>query len=374
MSLPTSSPTLKSSSRLTGGDVSTWLQGEASKCSLVAAAVIGEIVQGKLEIGSRLPPERELAEKLGVSYMTARAGISLLVEQGVLERQRGRGRGTFVRKLVKPTRIAAVYLDIYQPEKTILHNLLPAFGNVLKTKGLEMEIVGVGEQSPPAKAHADLVRRWHQGELKGLLIVSRYPARNMIDLIASGIPFVWIGNDLGHHQPMCSVVFDWESAFFATLPLFNKRAAASGRDLPLHIVTASNRDDWERKLHLAQQAQVYQHGPITLHRYSCIEEVTELFTTLETPSLLYISGGRFYQAILEEARKRHLRVPEDLAIIVEYIGRTGREADLMPTGWDLPFEEMAEEALKLLENAIEAFPSRLEQSLVGLKYHQGNSF
>ena len=53
-----------------------------------------EIDQKIWKIGQRLPSERDLAEKFQVSRMTLRQAITLLVEEGVLERRVG--SGTFV--------------------------------------------------------------------------------------------------------------------------------------------------------------------------------------------------------------------------------------------------------------------------------------
>lgn len=46
--------------------------------------------------GSRLPPERELAERLGVSRETLREAMRALRDAGLVESRRGRGGGTFV--------------------------------------------------------------------------------------------------------------------------------------------------------------------------------------------------------------------------------------------------------------------------------------
>ena len=46
------------------------------------------------KIGQKLPSERDLAETFQVSRMTLRQAITLLVEEGVLERRVG--SGTFV--------------------------------------------------------------------------------------------------------------------------------------------------------------------------------------------------------------------------------------------------------------------------------------
>jgi GntR family transcriptional regulator len=52
------------------------------------------IESGALEAGKRLPPEREIAEALGVSRMTVRQAFASLAARGLVER--GVGRGTFV--------------------------------------------------------------------------------------------------------------------------------------------------------------------------------------------------------------------------------------------------------------------------------------
>jgi DNA-binding FadR family transcriptional regulator len=51
---------------------------------------------GLLAPGDRLPPERELADQLGIARSTLRQALTSLTESGHLVAQRGRGGGTFV--------------------------------------------------------------------------------------------------------------------------------------------------------------------------------------------------------------------------------------------------------------------------------------
>jgi len=51
---------------------------------------------GLLPPGTQLPPERELAEQLGISRSTLRQALTTLVQSGHLVSLRGRGGGTFV--------------------------------------------------------------------------------------------------------------------------------------------------------------------------------------------------------------------------------------------------------------------------------------
>jgi GntR family transcriptional regulator len=62
----------------------------------VRRAILGDISSGSLPPGSKLPAERDLAERLGVSRSTLRHTLAALEEAGIVTRRPGRGGGTFV--------------------------------------------------------------------------------------------------------------------------------------------------------------------------------------------------------------------------------------------------------------------------------------
>jgi GntR family transcriptional regulator, transcriptional repressor for pyruvate dehydrogenase complex len=62
----------------------------------VVADIQDLIIQGKLDVGARLPPERELAELFGVSRTVIREAVRILVTKGLLESKHG--IGTMVRQ------------------------------------------------------------------------------------------------------------------------------------------------------------------------------------------------------------------------------------------------------------------------------------
>lgn len=57
--------------------------------------VVDLIESGRLAVGDRVPSERDLAEWVGVSRLTARAALASLAQRGMVERNTGR-RGTVV--------------------------------------------------------------------------------------------------------------------------------------------------------------------------------------------------------------------------------------------------------------------------------------
>ena len=62
----------------------------------IAEQLAAAIASGALAAGTRLPPERHLAESLGVSRMTVRQALGDLERDGLLRRVVGRAGGTFV--------------------------------------------------------------------------------------------------------------------------------------------------------------------------------------------------------------------------------------------------------------------------------------
>ena len=65
---------------------------------VVAERLLAFMQSGNVTEGSRLPPERELAESLGVSRTSVREGLSALQLAGLIERRQG--AGTVVKRVV----------------------------------------------------------------------------------------------------------------------------------------------------------------------------------------------------------------------------------------------------------------------------------
>jgi DNA-binding FadR family transcriptional regulator len=73
---------------------------------------------GVLPPGRRLPPERELADQLGISRSTLRQAILTLTQSGHLTSARGRGGGTFV--AASPPLVSAAPVDVVDRRRDLL--------------------------------------------------------------------------------------------------------------------------------------------------------------------------------------------------------------------------------------------------------------
>jgi GntR family transcriptional regulator len=71
-------------------------RGRGPAHTQIEAWLADAVAAGRLTQGDRLPPERELAGRLGVSRMTVRHALASLERRGLVARHVGRGGGTFV--------------------------------------------------------------------------------------------------------------------------------------------------------------------------------------------------------------------------------------------------------------------------------------
>ena len=73
-----------------------------------------DIDVGIWKIGQRLPSERDLADEFGVSRMTLRQAITLLVEEGVLTRKVGSGTYVASTRVQEKMRGTTSFTEIIQ--------------------------------------------------------------------------------------------------------------------------------------------------------------------------------------------------------------------------------------------------------------------
>jgi GntR family transcriptional regulator len=117
-----------------------------------------EILDGRPGPGRKMPPERELCERFDVSRITVRHAMRLLQEQGLVERQAG--RGTFVRRS-RPKKLPILNIDYTGSMRT-------------QAPDVERRLLNRREVVPPR----------HISEALGLLRSERCLLAERLDLLA----------------------------------------------------------------------------------------------------------------------------------------------------------------------------------------------
>jgi len=106
----------------------------ARASSSIADQIRQAIVTGKLDQGDRLPPERELAEQIGVSRVTVRDALRALEAMGLIEVRVGARGGAFVTvptgSLVGQTMSDMMMMSAVTPEDIVEARLVVELGTV----------------------------------------------------------------------------------------------------------------------------------------------------------------------------------------------------------------------------------------------------
>ena len=102
------------------------------------------ISSGEYPVGMCLPSEREYCEEYGISRMTVRQGISDLVNEGLLRRERGKGTYVVQPKIEQGLQVLTSFTEEMKrrnmhPGTRLIHMVTcPAAGHVARQLGLEI--------------------------------------------------------------------------------------------------------------------------------------------------------------------------------------------------------------------------------------------
>lgn len=157
-------------------DVIQVIEREATLAHHVAAQLERLIVQQHFQTGERLPSERELAERFGVSRTVVREAVRTVASKGLLDVRAG--SGTVVRKPSSETVAASMALLLS------MHGQMTPAKVVEVRRILEVEIAGLAAQ------------RRTDGDLRQLEAILQNASENLDD------PDTFIETDIAFHAAL----------------------------------------------------------------------------------------------------------------------------------------------------------------------------
>src|SRR5438552_1106228 len=125
--------------------------------SRLAAQIRTAIGTGQLKEGSRLPPERELAEQFGVSRVTVRDALRALEAMGLIEVRVGARGGAFVTvpsgSVMGQTMSDMMMMQALSPDDIVEARLVVELGTVTLACGraTEEDLAGLRDHAERAK-------------------------------------------------------------------------------------------------------------------------------------------------------------------------------------------------------------------------------
>ena len=130
-----------------------------------------KITHNEYRVGMTIPSENDLEEMFGVSRMTIRQAVSELVNEGMLRKERGRGRGTIV--------LTNAIADNLSTIKSFTQKMNEE-GHILQNKNVEVQVMPADENTSSALA---------LGEGEGVLRLKRTRMVNQ-DIIMYSISYL----------------------------------------------------------------------------------------------------------------------------------------------------------------------------------------
>ncbi|MEO7147758.1 MAG: GntR family transcriptional regulator [Terrimesophilobacter sp.] len=162
------------------------------------------IVLGVLAPGERLPSESQLAKRFGVALVTAREGLSVLRENGLVETRRGREGGSFVTPpdarhgAVLRARLAGLSRVDLQDMGLFLSVVTAAAASQAAHRALESDIDNLRGWVAPELSESDQAPGRAEGAFHlqlGVLSQSARLVREQIRLQAEFGPLLWYAGE-----------------------------------------------------------------------------------------------------------------------------------------------------------------------------------
>lgn len=342
-----------------------------------------EIRIGNFARGTTLPPEQELADRFGISYMTLRKAVGALVEEGLLERVKG--SGTFVRSEIPEQKV-----------QKILGLVLPAWG---------------------APENLDTVMHYSQAceennWLLKVIYVRSWEDRSIHDLLGNCDALV-----LTVIQEMASMPsFLCEKLFTSPKPVVVNKGSAEviGRDSVYYVRDGQMEIPCDRlyelghrRILLVDQVTRRDGKPVTIHpnmkgfeeifrrKYPDVEYNTELMA-FEIP--LYgqphpvicrafeerrgelagytavVCPMSFYLAVAAGIRRIGLRVPEDISVLAFGDRLESEYYYPRPTAFSVLLQDQARQTLKLIGWRLQNPDAPPVDVQTAVRFFEGNSF
>jgi DNA-binding LacI/PurR family transcriptional regulator len=154
-----------------------------------------QIRSGKLRDGEKLAPERELMKLHNVSYSTVTRAMAELRNDGLIQREQGRGTFVKPRKAVV-TNIALAFDQVHRPTDPYLIPIVRGVGEGAAELGFHWQVFPLAGDSIFLSEHDTLFSRLLESrEIRGVLMCSPFPANDVARLAELEIPTITVSNE-----------------------------------------------------------------------------------------------------------------------------------------------------------------------------------
>lgn len=326
------------------------------------------ISAGRLVAGDRLPPLRVLADRLGINLHTVSAAYRHLEEDGLVATRHGSGTYVLPRDPGRHTRHGS---DV--PASTF-GVVVPAYTDLYRRviDGIEMvayqapALLFVGSAHESAEIGLRTVERMIGRGVDGIIVTAPLlPPDEVPGLLASFPAIVFCDWPAG---PQPGVLFDLEGGV---------------GDAVRHLIGHGHRSigliappaDWQNASPVHQgyrralaEADLAPGPMVTVYDYTLeagVQVDTRLAALPHPPTAVIADNDATAVGLLRSARRRGLRLPDDLAVIGMGGSQLGALVEPALTTVDLPATKMGREAMRILLNLCRGIPPEPSGLMLG---------
>ncbi|MEN8254655.1 MAG: substrate-binding domain-containing protein [Verrucomicrobiota bacterium] len=290
---------------------------------LVQEVVREKIASGEWRVGHKLPSERDLEKKLGLSRLTISKGLTGLADEGLLERRRG--QGTFVAARTKNGSVKGSVIKYICPalarDIIVHHDVLSAMHDGLDEAGYH---VGVAFYRT-FEEKADLLRRDTDEAIGGFIVTfdQKEPILEELNrLNENNFPLVLIDSYPYDTKLDFSVTNNIEGGRMMVdhlAGLGHRRIAYITR--PVDRSSLRDRQAGFVQGMLGNNLPLWPEGIMVLKssisphpREEAVACTDRLLSLPEPPTAIFFSNDDMALAVKSHLSARGIRVPEDISI------------------------------------------------------------
>lgn len=277
---------------------------------------------GELKPGDRFFSEHALCEKFDLSRQTVRQALSLLEQDGLIERRRG--SGTYVagsalaaRKRTMSVGVISSYLDDY-----IFPSQTRGVERVLSEHGYTMQL---GITYDKVANESKLLRAMIDKDVDGILIE---PAKSALphvnapyykELMRKGIPILQVNTYIQGLSLPCVAVDDLRGGRMAAMHLIEMGHRAIGGIFKLddyqgHLRYAGFMEALERNGLLQNEEHIHWYSTDDRERLFGARDAM-IMERLRGCTAVFCYNDQVALAVIEQLRKNGVRVPEDMSVV-----------------------------------------------------------
>ncbi|MDD5697392.1 MAG: GntR family transcriptional regulator [Victivallaceae bacterium] len=323
----------------------------------LAVAIANYIKKEKLTSGDKLPPERELADRFQVSYLTARQAVASLEKNGILKRIHGKGTFVSTPQELKKRQIQFIFFNLdFYVSKIIegIERCAAPFGHHLIVRDCSFDLAN------EKKALREIVNFSNNGLI---LYPGLKNSENNLEtlkyLYKEKYPFVLVDRFFEELDSSYVVVDDFEGGYLAAKHL----VSIGGKNIVCLSSAGINSSSMRNRINGYKQALAdanifYDENSIRHIHFTKnilnenIEEIRDIIKNWlkekGKPIAVFATGDIIAFVILRVAFEMGLKVPGDIAI-VGYGDIDTAELQVVPlTTVKIPMRKIGEEAARIL--------------------------